>query len=139
MLPSPFGRGVGGEGCLVKSRTIVAILHHMALTLTLSQRERGLLAWSAQTPFSWVTASPRKAFAFLSAWCASLRIFCSPRTVMSRFSEYYGRGEAAMNRINPSRITEKAYRHYSVYFVLWQGLPSMVRRPSSARPALRWV
>ena len=42
-LPSPFGRGVGGEGRSEANQSPHSILPPNALTLTLSQRERGTL------------------------------------------------------------------------------------------------
>jgi hypothetical protein len=41
-LPSPFGRGAGGEGMANLYKLDKAIFYAKALTLTLSQWERGL-------------------------------------------------------------------------------------------------
>ena len=40
-LPSPFGRRVGGEGIITRTRREYNAFLHKALTLALSQRERG--------------------------------------------------------------------------------------------------
>ena len=43
LLPSPFGRGAGGEGGNAKIAENGSFFASLALTLTLSQRERGLI------------------------------------------------------------------------------------------------
>jgi hypothetical protein len=40
-LPSPFGRGAGGEGFGEMHKWEIAFFQEPALTLTLSRRERG--------------------------------------------------------------------------------------------------
>ena len=51
-FPSPFGRGAGGEGGSAKGREKLTALERLALTPTLSQRERGPVCQRALTPAS---------------------------------------------------------------------------------------
>jgi S1-C subfamily serine protease len=94
-LPSPFGRGVGGEGCVAKMSKNSGI-PASALTLTLSQRERGPICGHALSRARWVFCVLHFAFFILHFPLAASSVFASVAAtidqVQPKIVKIYGAG-----------------------------------------------